>query len=162
MKVIKPNSVIDLDYDSYSIFLGGSIEMNTAEDWQTRLIAALGGYPDSIVLLNPRRDDWDSSWSQDPTPGTPFQKQVTWELEAQEQADTLVYYFDPATKSPITLMELGAFGFTSSQSLIVCCSPDFWRYGNVAVFCARYRIQLVNTFDELVLALTDRILQQAL
>jgi hypothetical protein len=61
--------------DRLTIFLGGSIDMGAAELWQDRLVR-------DLVILNPRRDDWDSSWVQDPTPGTQFYKQVAWELDA--------------------------------------------------------------------------------
>ena len=159
MKILKPNDDLDFEHSDYLVFLGGSIEMGVAENWQDRLIHALGGFPDSVILLNPRRDDWDSSWIQDPTPGTQFHSQVTWELRAQEAASVNVYYFDPNTTSPITLMELGAFG--ESIHTIVCCSPSYYRYGNVAVFCARYNIPLVRSFDELVVTLTERILDEA-
>lgn len=159
MKILQPTDKLDFDPQDYLVFLGGSIEMGAAEPWQDRFIHSLGGYPDTVVLLNPRRDDWDSSWQQDPTPGTQFHSQVVWELEAQESADINVYYFDPATKSPITLLELGAFG--ESSHTIVCCPTSFYRYGNVAVYCARYGIPLVHTFEQLVLALTERILDEA-
>lgn len=154
-----PNPLPPRD-SGYRIFLGGSIEMGVAEQWQERLVTALGGYPDSIVLANPRRDDWDSSWEQDPTPGTKFYEQVTWELDNQETCDLAVYYFDAATKSPITLMELGAFGLQDTDATIVCCPPDFWRYGNVAVFCKRYGILLVHSFDELVKYVNEIILER--
>ena len=131
-----------------SIFLGGSIEMGAAEQWQERVGKALEAYDG--VLLNPRRDDWDSTWVQDPTPGTKFYEQVKWELEAQESAMLLVYYFDADTKSPITLLELGLHADQGWNTTIVCCPKNFWRYGNVAIVCAEYGIPLVHTFDELI------------
>lgn len=161
MKHVKATEEIYLG-DSYAIFLGGSIEMNTAEKWQDRLANELSGWPDSVILLNPRRDDWDSSWVQDPTPGTQFFAQVDWELEMQDSADLLVYYFDPNTKSPITLMELGAYGYAVPEHVVVCCPTDFWRYGNVAVFCNKYGIPLVHSFEELVVEITKRIINEAL
>ena len=136
--------------------------MNTAELWQERLATALGGYPDTVILLNPRRDDWDSSWEQDPTPGTQFHEQVSWELDMQDMANTLVYYFDPNTKSPITLLELGAYGYSDARHVVVCCPKEFWRYGNVAVFCDKYDITLVHTFEELVIELNNRIIDEGL
>lgn len=36
-----------------------------------------------------------------------FRQQVEWELNALSVADLIVFYFDPATRSPITLLELG-------------------------------------------------------
>ena len=162
MRHIKAPTEVELTHENYRIFLGGSIEMGTAEPWQERLVEALGGYPDNIVLLNPRRDDWGSSWVQDPTPGTQFHEQVTWELTQQEHCNLAVYYFDANTKSPITLMELGAYGPQDTEATVVCCPTNFYRYGNVAVFCERYDIPLVHTFDELVSYVTDKILSEGL
>lgn len=160
MKHIKAPTAVNFSRSDYRIFLGGSIEMGTAELWQDKLASALSSYPDSIVLLNPRRDDWDSSWAQDPTPGTAFYEQVTWELCNQETSALNVYYFDPATRSPITLLELGAFGMQECSSTIVCCPKSFYRYGNVAIFCNRYSIPLVHSFDELLMAINDKILTE--
>lgn len=117
------------------IFLGGSIEMDGATLWQDRVIGSLSN--ENITILNPRRDNWDSSWAQDPTPGTPFHEQVTWELDGQDMADILVYYFDPNTKSPITLLELGMF---VAEDTHVYCPKGFWRYGNVKILCARLNV----------------------
>ena len=61
MHVIKPlNSV---KTSAFKIFLAGSIDMGKAEDWQTRVADLLKNK--SVILFNPRRDDWDSSWEQD-------------------------------------------------------------------------------------------------
>ena len=136
------------DIESFSIFLGGSIEMGAAENWQNRLAADLIG--EDVLILNPRRDDWNSSWAQDPTPGTQFYEQVTWELHAQDVADLLIYYFDPSTTSPITLLELGAFGRAEPEAVIVCCPTSYFRYGNVRIFCERYGIELVHSYTELL------------
>jgi len=129
--------------DKCSIFLGGSIEMGTAENWQTRLKNELAEY--DVVLLNPRRDEWDSSWVQS-IHNPVFKEQVTWELDAMDCADLVVFYFDPNTKSPITLMELGLCAGT--RPIIVCCQDGFWRKGNVEIICERYCILLCNSFDE--------------
>ncbi len=139
--------------DRNMVFLGGSIEMGAAENWQTRITEFLSDY--EVTILNPRRDDWDSTWVQS-FHNEKFREQVEWELEMQEIADTIIYYFDPNTKSPITLLELGLFGKPSNvdQQVIVCCPKEFWRKGNVDIVCARYGILLVESFDELITALT--------
>lgn len=142
-------------YPGFSVFLGGSIEMGKAEPWQERLAKDLEA--EDVLLLNPRRDDWDSTWTQDPTPGTQFHEQVTWELNAQDSADLLVYYFDPATTSPITLLELGAYGYADPGVVVVCCPTSYFRYGNVAVFCDRYGIQLTHSYDELLTYIKESI-----
>lgn len=127
------------------VFLGGSIEMGVAEKWQDRIVNDLS--KSTCLILNPRRDDWDASWVQDPTKGTKFWQQVSWELQGQEVADIICYYFDPNTKSPITLLELGLFG--QQTNVLVCCPKEFWRYGNVAMVCNRYQIPLVHSYEEM-------------
>lgn len=107
-----------------------------------------------VLFLNPRRDDWDSSWEQS-IEKEHFREQVEWELEAQEKADVIVMYFAPNTKSPITLLELGLFA--KSQKMICCCPEGFWRKGNVDVVCDRYGVEVVDTLDKLIIALREKI-----
>ena len=147
--MIEIKSPAKLKWDNWgSIFLGGSIEMGIAEDWQAKLTAALTDY--NVALFNPRRNDWDSTWVQS-IDNPQFNEQVNWELSAIEEADFVVFYFDPATKSPITLMELGlCAGAGRGLSIIVCCPDGYWRKGNVEIVCKRYGMDFVNTFDELV------------
>lgn len=118
--------------------------MGHAANWQSTVEAAFQHH--DVTIFNPRRDDWDSSWAQEMT-NPPFRAQVEWELAAQEQADLIVMYFDPATKAPITLLELGLFA--RSGRLIVCCPVGYWRKGNVDVVCARYAIPQVATLAAL-------------
>lgn len=157
MKMYKaPETVPDWESsDDFRIFLGGSIEMGAAEQWQERLANMMYGM--DVVLLNPRRDDWDSTWEQDPTPGTKFYEQVAWELEQQANCDINLYYFAPGTKAPITLLELGLFSDQSMYKTIVCCPKEFWRYGNVAMVCELYDIQLVSTLEEVVDLIKEEI-----
>src|SRR5690348_10901789 len=105
MKVIKaPDNFKDNDWPPITIFLAGSIEMGKAEDWQTKVQNFLEPYLG--IILNPRRDDWDSSWVQ--TVKNPqFSEQVRWEQSGIEYADVIFMYFDPKTQSPITLLEFG-------------------------------------------------------
>lgn len=153
-----PHPVPEPDFEPYpiSVFLGGSIDMGMAEHWQERLASDLADYDDKdLVLYNPRRDDWDASWVQDPTPGTQFHEQVTWELDRQDEADIRVYYFGADSKAPITLLELGLFSVY--PNVIVCCPKTFYRYGNVKIVADLYDIQIVETYDEMVPALKAMI-----
>jgi Nucleoside 2-deoxyribosyltransferase like len=156
------------------VFLAGSIEMGKAEQWQERIVAALseaeaeakseaeagseagsqaetGTGAGDLVILNPRRDDWDDSWEQradDPQ----FSEQVNWELDMLDAADVVVMYFAPGTKSPVSLLEFGLCA--RSGKLRVCCPEGFWRRGNVEVVCRRNRIPLFETLDDLIADLT--------
>jgi len=143
MREIKaPNKLI---FNNKSIFLAGSIEMGRAIDWQTQVVNALKN--EKVTILNPRRDDWDSSWEQI-IGNKQFREQVEWELEAQEKANKIAMYIDPETKSPITLLELGLFAHTGK--IVVCCPNGFYRKGNVDIVCYRYGIRQVNSLEELV------------
>ena len=142
---------VDGHYNSLpKIFLGGSIEMNTAEKWQEKFVQDMAN--EDVVLFNPRRDDWDSSIVQRESDHR-FAEQVNWELDSLGESDIVIFYFDPNTKSPITLMELGIFSTmpgTMGPEVIVCCPDGFWRKGNVEILCSRNGIPLVNTYSELL------------
>lgn len=144
IEVQAPNEVV-LDTEYVNIFLAGSIELGLAEKWQEKVIAALSDKP--IRFLNPRREDWDSSWKQD-IDNDNFVEQVIWELSSLEMAHIVIMYFDPNTKSPISLLELGLHA--KEQKLVVLCPEGFWRKGNVDVVCEYYGINQVDTFDELI------------
>jgi len=124
------------------VFLAGSIEMGAAEDWQTKVQDALSDI--DCVILNPRRDDWDSSWAQDIS-DLNFTTQVNWELGMLDASDVIFMYFDPATKSPISLLELGLYA--NSNKLIVCCPEGFWRRGNVQIVCSKFDVPLYSRLD---------------
>lgn len=132
-----------------TVFLAGSIEMGQAEDWQKRLIKSVND--PEIVFLNPRRDDWDSSWKQDIN-DPQFNEQVNWELDSMRDADVILFYFSPETKSPITLMELGLYA-NSDKPIIVCCPHGFWRKGNVDIVCDREKVVVYDNFDQFLDAL---------
>lgn len=145
----EPSSLYDYDNEQVTFFLAGSIEMGAAEMWQDKVSKALSDR-DDVVLFNPRRDDWDTSWVQS-IHNKQFKEQVDWELEHIESADFVVFYFDPNTKAPITLLELGLVaGKRDKEMCCVCCPPNFYRRGNVEILCGRYGIKLVDTLDELI------------
>jgi len=129
------------------IFLAGSIEMGQAKDWQSEIFETIKDFP--IDVYNPRREVWDNSWKQDIS-NPQFYEQVTWELNHIDDADIVVMYFDPTTKSPISLMELGLLCKSIfSKSLFICCPDGFWRKGNVQIVCERYGIKLFDTLAEM-------------
>lgn len=132
--------------DRFSVFLAGSIEMGVAENWQERVECELGN-TENICLLNPRRDDWDSSWKQE-MENAPFSEQVNWELDALERADLIVFYFSLETKSPVSMLELGLFAH--SGKLIVCCPKGFWRKGNIDIVCKKYGIEQVDDLEGMI------------
>ena len=145
----KPTENIEnLDPNRKTVFLAGSIEMGNAFKYQD--IAAATLLSKGYIVLNPRRDDWDSSWVQS-IDNPQFKEQVTWELLGLEMSDIIVMFFDPNTKSPISLLELGLFA--RSGKLKVVCEDGFWRKGNVDIVCEKYNVPIFENLDELLKSL---------
>jgi hypothetical protein len=134
------------------IFLAGSIDMGSAENWQKALVASLAG--EQAIVLNPRRDDWDPSWKPDLS-DFHFKEQVEWELNALERADIIVMALTPDSKSPVSLLELGLYA--NSGRLIVFCPPGFWRKGNVDAVVSRYQVKSAASMQELVAEVRSRV-----
>jgi hypothetical protein len=135
-----------------SVFLAGSIEMGSAEDWQAQLARALSDL--DVLIFNPRRDQWDASWEQSIN-NRLFREQVEWELAGLERADVVAMYFAPATKAPVTLLELGLCA--RDGRLVACCPAGYWRRGNVEIVCQRYGVPLLDNLPELVAEVRRRL-----
>lgn len=131
-----------------NVFLAGSIEMGSAEEWQKEIENQLDDI--NVHIYNPRRDDWDSSWEQKIT-NKQFTEQVDWELRALDHCDIIFMYLSPDTMSPISLMELGMH--LKSGKLMVCCPDGFKRKGNVEIVCAKYDIPTYDTLEKAIAGL---------
>jgi hypothetical protein len=153
-RVIKPPAPLQLADGEPAVFLVGSIEMGHAEDWQAAAERALADL--DLVILNPRRDTWDTSWVQS-IENAQFREQVEWELDAQESATVIAMYFAPTTKAPVTLLELGLFARTGK--VVVCCPQGYWRRGNVEIVCQRCTVPLVSELAELFKLVRERVLR---
>lgn len=166
IEVKAPNNYMSIwkkDTNVPIVFLAGSIEMGTAEKWQDRVASMLKD--EKVILLNPRRDDWDSSWKQtidDPQ----FSEQVRWEQLGLIHSDIVFFYFDSSTKSPITLLEFGqvlerswhtSVNESEMCQMIVCCPQGFWRRGNLEVLCKDNGLELYNDLDSAVECLRSYI-----
>jgi hypothetical protein len=134
------------------VFLAGSIDNNSAADWQSEVITQFGN--DDVTLLNPRRVEWNPAWIQDIS-NPEFNFQVNWELDALEAADLIMVYFDPNGPAPITLLELGLFA--KSKKIILCCPEGYWRRGNVQIVCERYDIEMVDDLNALIARTRERL-----
>jgi hypothetical protein len=133
------------EYRKYSVFLAGSIEMGKAIQWQQRMVDYLEDYP--ITVCNPRRGNWDPKVNPSEKDKA-FQLQVKWELSALENVSVICFFFDRATKSPVTMLELGLWA--KSGKVVVCCADEFHKAGNVHITCRRYGIPFVKDFKDLV------------
>ena len=139
-----PSNVPLVSHDSKYLFLAGSIETGTEEMWQEQVRNQLRDT--NWTILNPYRDDWDSSWVESKDDSN-FREQVDWELNAQEmRAVTILMYFAPGTESPISLLEFGLFARTGR--MLVVCPEGFWKKGNVDVVCERYGVKQYDSIDD--------------
>ncbi|KAF2650250.1 hypothetical protein K491DRAFT_697467 [Lophiostoma macrostomum CBS 122681] len=150
-------------YPGYSVFLAGSIEMGRAIQWQSHILPFLHNLP--LTICNPRRSTWDSA----PDAAQrlrDMERQVDWELQALDACDVICFFFDKATMSPVTMMELGLWA--RSGKAVVCCDDGvqaggdadadangnahkgFWKGTNVRMVCERYGVPHVRRFEELV------------
>ena len=138
--------------EGLKIALFGSIEMGSAIKWQQAFEDEMNRRGSNAIIFNPRRDDWDSSWGDD---HPELSRQISWELFVGEEADVIVVYFDPTTKAPISLMELGMAAKTKPNRTIVCCPEGYWRRKNVQMVCERYGIEQVPTLDDIVTSVCE-------
>lgn len=144
--VITPPGIYFDKIEGYkSIFLAGSINQGESEDWQKKIIDAV--QDSNRIIFNPRREKWDPSWEQS-IDNPQFKEQVEWELNALENSDMIIMYFEPGSISPISLLEFGLFA--RSGKMVVYCPNGFFRKGNVDVVCEKYRIPQVEKFEELI------------
>ncbi|WP_242913145.1 nucleoside 2-deoxyribosyltransferase domain-containing protein [Brevundimonas pishanensis] len=149
-------SPLPLDHNLPRVFMGGSIDMGGAPDWQAAMTRALSDM--DVVILNPRRPDWNPAWK--PEASEPeFRRQVEWELAALEASDVIVMYFAPSTQSPISLLEMGLHA--RGGKLIVLAPDGFWRKGNVDITAEAYGVRQVRTMEELTLAVREALAEAA-
>lgn len=147
MAIYKPPfNISKRNRNNKSVFLAGSIEMDKAENWQNNLSQYFNNRGWNV--LNPRRDEWDDTWEQSFN-NPQFFQQVQWELKALEQSDLIILYFDPNTKSPISLLEMGMY--VNSNKLKVICPEGFWRKGNVEIVCHYYDVPFYESIDVMIL-----------
>jgi hypothetical protein len=154
--VITAPDYIGLSPKKISIFLGGSIEMGVARDWQTELIQHLNTtkYADKIEILNPRRLAWDASWPIDDPNHEELGNQINWELYYQDKADVLIYNFARGTVSPITLLELGTY---SARNPLIHIEGGYKRHANVKITADHFGWEYHEAWENFLSALDQRM-----
>lgn len=119
--------------------------MDKAERWQDRVEEEFRG--EHGTILNPRRDKWDIAGQAAGDPE--FARQVHWELDALREADAVLFYFQPGTKSPISLLELGLVATDHKGRGAVYCPAGYWRKGNVDIVCDRFGMFRASNWEDL-------------
>jgi len=138
--------------DRLKVFLAGSIDMGGTQDWQAQFARELAD--EGVVLLNPRREDWNPAWK--PVAEEPeFRRQVEWELDALQRADVIAMYLAPGSQAPVSLLELGLHA--GSGKVLLACPDGFWRKGNVDIVAQRYGIPRYGSLPALAQAVRERL-----
>ncbi|QCW28857.1 hypothetical protein FE772_21765 [Lysobacter enzymogenes] len=126
--------------------------MGGTTDWQAQLARELAD--EGVVLLNPRREDWNPAWK--PVAEEPeFRRQVEWELTALQRADVIAMYLAPGSQAPVSLLELGLHA--GSGKVLLACPDGFWRKGNVDIVAQRYGIPSYDSLPALAQAVRARL-----
>lgn len=131
-------------------FLAGGI--TNCEDWQNYAIDKLNS-EEGLVLLNPRRVDFDTSNLQDEA------FQIQWEHERLVEATYCLFWFPPETLCPITLFELGKWLGWGKRGLVVGCHPDYKRRRDVVHQTQLMRPGFVvySSLDDTINALKEKM-----
>ncbi|HLC78071.1 MAG TPA: nucleoside 2-deoxyribosyltransferase domain-containing protein [Candidatus Nanoarchaeia archaeon] len=122
-----------------SIFIAGGI--TNCPDWQAKLVELLKD--EKIVLINPRRDDFDASKS------SIDEEQISWEFDHIEKADAVSFWFPKETLCPITLYELGK-EISSGKQIFIGIHPEYKRKKDVEI-----QSKLANSKVKIVYSLKD-------
>ena len=108
--------------------------------------------------MNPLRRDWDSSWREH-IEEPKFVEQVSWELNALEKADIVVFNFPTGylpdgrpKEAPVTLLELGfvAGMVGRGMKVVICCSEGYTKRGNVQILGQKMGATVVDEFEKLI------------
>jgi hypothetical protein len=134
-----PDDYSDRDLNFKTIFLAGSIEMGKAKEWQKECELRLAG---RYNILNPRRDNWTEEEKI-------VKEQIQWELQALEESDHIIMFFDKNTKSCVSMLEFGLYA--RQNKLMVVCEEDFWRKCNIDTVCEVYGIPVFKDLWDLLL-----------
>lgn len=124
----------------FKIFVAGTIDQGQSEDWQSQVAQELADY--DVILLNPRREDWDENASEEL-----IRDQIAWEQDGLDEADFRIFVFLKDSKSPVTFMELGEH---LEDPGAVMCPEGFWRKQNIDETCARKDMPVFESLDELI------------
>jgi len=131
-----------VDLPGASVFLAGGI--TGCEEWQRPMARKLLAATKSLVVVNPRRDNFPID---DPNAA---EAQITWEHDALRFVSAVSVWFTNATMQPICLYELGAWSMTR-KPLFVGVQPGYAREQDVRIQTrlARPEVVIVDNIDDL-------------
>lgn len=124
----------------FSIFLAGAIDII---DWQSWVVNQFVN--DDILILNPRRPKFTSDT---------LDERIKWELQALENATTILLWFPKDAKAPISFFEADLFWHFSK--LIVGAEFGFYRRRSLELTSGWHNRHLYSELDEMVWYVRNR------
>ena len=137
-----PNARPEHSYGRPAVFLAGGI--TGCEDWQRDVCERMAD--DRVVLLNPRRADFDVSR------GDSAAQQIAWEWRHLHDPRTTVttFWFPPSpasdTVQPIALFELGG-ALAEGRRIVVGAHPTYPRRADVVLQASHFDPGLIIHAD---------------
>lgn len=142
IRYITPEDDVKYCDKSKSVFLAGTIDNGDSTNWQEDVIKEIAKLNiNNLDIYNPRREHWNAN---------ELERQIKWEQYHLDKADVIAMVLLDNSKSPISLLELGLY--STSNKLIVFCTPNFYRFDNVRLTCEKYGIELVQDLTPKVIA----------
>ena len=125
------------------LFLAGGI--TGCPNWQREMVAALEKKEDSLIVLNPRRENFPIHDSR------AAYAQIEWEHQALRFANLISFWFPKETLCPIVLYELGAWSM-SDTFIYVGVHPEYPRRQDVEIQTKLVRpdVTIASSLDELI------------
>lgn len=142
--ILPPEKFEKVSRNDYHVFLSGSMG-----EWRQKVIEYFKDFPNTLVFLDPTRNDWNDSWGKDKV-----KEQIFWELNGIEQADVTAIYLEKDAFAPISLLEMGVS--TYHNDVFVFCEDGFWRKDNVMFTAEFFDIPVVENLEEFCLAIESR------
>lgn len=128
-----------------SVYLAGSIEMDSAPKWQRAFTEQLQDLP--VTVLSPRRKRFEK-WDDQTKNNSALMRHIEWEWNCMKRCNLIAMYLHPGTMSRISLMELGHFSQDGKQhKILVCCPPGFDRQANVQFICKAEGVTLYENVE---------------
>jgi hypothetical protein len=134
--------------NEYAVFVAGGI--SGCVNWQKEMIQRFKDCDDTVVLINPRRENFDNT--------NPNESifQIEWEHDHIKMSDAMIFWFPFETLCPITLYELGVAA-ARGNTIFVGCHPAYARMFDVEhqLSLIRPEIQVRDNFADVVEDVTE-------
>jgi len=138
MKVITPKDDLNnLQDEDVKIFLAGGMH----SPWRAELISKLEDLP-NLVIIDPSLDDWEKEVGEQSADNPKFVKQTDWEHQGLEASDFQIFYFDPSTIAPISLLELGLF---KTNGTMLCVKDGYEKSGYIYYMSRRFGLPIESS-----------------